>query len=132
MATCLDAAGTTYPEEYKGNKIEPLVGKSLLPLIRGERGTVHTEPLFWEHEGNRAVRLGKFKLVQYWKEGREERWELYDMENDRTEMFNIADLMPEKVAEMKSLYDDWASDNQVRSWGEILQVIREKRESDRN
>jgi len=129
MATCLDAAGAVYPEDYMGHHIHPLVGKSLLPLIRGEEGHVHTEPIYFEHEGNKAVRWGKYKLVQYWSEGAA--WELYDMENDRTEMHDLASIMPEKVEEMAGMYDHWADTHFVRPWEEILEMLRQKRESRR-
>ena len=78
MATALDLAGAEYPSDGK----IPLEGTSLKPAFQGaviERG----KPIFWEHEGNRAVRDGKWKLVAKGVKGA---WELYDMEADRTEM----------------------------------------------
>lgn len=66
-------------------------------------------PIFWEHEGNRAVRLGHWKLVAL--HGRD--WELYDVEADRTELKNLAATYPEKLNEMSALYDDWARRCQV-------------------
>ena len=62
MATCVDVAGAEYPEEFEGNAITPLEGKSLLPVFEGKTRAGH-EAIFWEHEGNRAVRQGKWKLV---------------------------------------------------------------------
>ena len=62
MATILDVTGATYPKEYSGNAILPCEGESLVPSFAsayGGRG-----PLFWEHEGNAAVRVGKWKLVR--------------------------------------------------------------------
>ena len=80
-ATCIDVAGARYPTEHNGRAVTPPEGVSLRPLITGE-GTVAERPMFWEHEGNRAVRLGRWKLVsEYGKP-----WELYDMEVDRTEL----------------------------------------------
>ncbi len=129
MATCLDAAGVAYPDEYRGCTIHPPAGKSLLPIVRGGEGPVHTEPIFFEHEGNKAVRMGKYKLAASWNEDREGDWELYDMEADRTEMNDLAGIMPEKTEEMKNLYENWAAGHMVRSWDEILTIIREKREA---
>ena len=63
MATCVDVAQAKYPVEYNENKIFPTSGKSLVPLFEGENKRIHMEPIFWEHEGNKAVRLGKYKLV---------------------------------------------------------------------
>jgi arylsulfatase A-like enzyme len=129
MATCLDAAGATYPLEYGEHPIHPLAGKSLLPMVRGNNGPIHTEPIFFEHEGNKAVRMGKYKLVEYWDGDTEGKWELYDMEADRTEMNDLAGIMPEKVEEMRALYQEWAAANMVRPWDEILRIIRKKQES---
>jgi len=73
MATCLDVAGIQYPETHQGRQLVPLEGKSLLPIFRGKKRRGH-EAICWEHEGNRAVRQGKWKLVAAHKGP----WELYD------------------------------------------------------
>jgi len=111
MATCLDVAQVDYPETYKGRQIKPFEGKSLLPLFKG-RQRVGNEAIYWEHEGNRAVRKGKWKLVSKHAGS----WELYDLEADRTELDNLADAHPEKVDELKTLYESWAVRCGVRSW----------------
>jgi len=110
MATCVDVSGVTYPTKRNGQAILPMEGKSLRPLFEGK--ALAERPLFWEHEGNRAVRQGKWKLVSKHPGG----WELYDMEKDRTEQNNLAEVHPEKVAEMKTLYDGWAKRCGVHSW----------------
>ena len=127
MATFIEAANTKYPEEYKGNKIVPTSGKSLIPLFKGENKRIHTEPIFWEHEGNKAVRLGKYKLVSKWNPKIETAWELYDLENDRTEMNDLAKSLPEKVAEMDKMYQDWARENHVLPWAEIQELYKQKK-----
>lgn len=127
MATCVDLAAAEYPQEYQGNQIPAAAGKSLLPLISGLRKPVHDEPLFWEHEGNKAVRLGKYKLVQYWKRDRKDNWELYDLEADRTETNDLAASVPEKVAEMAALYEEWADQNEVLPWEKVREIMQTKR-----
>jgi arylsulfatase len=103
MATFLDVAGAQYPATFNGQPTPPLAGQSLLPIFEGQE-RAHPQPIFWEHEGNRAVRLGNWKLVARHREN----WELYNVETDRTEQKNLAASMPEKVKEMSQLYDDWA------------------------
>jgi arylsulfatase A-like enzyme len=111
MATCLDAAGVRYPTTYHGHNILPLEGKSLVPIFRGEQREGHAA-LFWEHEGNSAVREGKWKLVAQ----HPDYWELYDMEEDRTELHNLADQYPERVRDMAARYREWAKRVGVEPW----------------
>ena len=110
MATCVDIAGAKYPAEYKGNKITPMEGRSLVPAFNNK--TIEREAIYWEHEGNRAVRKGKWKLVSRHPGG----WELYDMEADRTELNNLAGENPQKVAELKVMYETWAKRAGVQPW----------------
>jgi arylsulfatase A-like enzyme len=111
MATCADVAGAQYPETYNEKDITPLEGKSLLPILRGKQRPGH-EAVFWEHEGNKAVRQGKWKLVSMHPQG----WELYDLEADRTELNNLAEKLPEKAKELASLHDHWAQRCGVMPW----------------
>ncbi len=103
MPTFLDVAGAKYPKTSRGKEVLPLEGRSLLPVLRGEASREH-QFLFWEHEGNRAVRAGRWKLVC--RHGGE--WELYDMEADRTELSNRAGENPDIVASLAARYDEWA------------------------
>lgn len=103
MATCVDLAGATYPTEFNGEKIKPLEGVSLAPAFAG-RPLARKQPLFWEHESNRAVRDGRWKLVAM----EDKPWELYDMTADRTEMNNLVAQHPEKVRELSAAWDAWA------------------------
>jgi len=103
MATILDAAGATYPAEFQGRRIEPLEGQTLLPVFARD-GLENRKPMFWEHEGNAAVRIGQWKLVKRWPRP----WELYDMDADRTELHDLAALQPERVADMAAQYEAWA------------------------
>ena len=64
-----------------------------------------TQPIFWEHEGNRALRSGKWKIVS-----RENRpWELYDVEADRPESHDLASKHPRRVADMARQWEEWAA-----------------------
>jgi len=103
MATCVDVAGAAYPAQFAGRKIKPCEGVSLVPALSG-RPLARTQPLFWEHESNRAVRDGKWKLVAM----EDKPWELYDLSVDRTEMNNLAAQHPGKVRELAAAWDAWA------------------------
>jgi len=78
MPTLLELAGARYPKENRGRATQPLDGESLVPLFDG-RDWTRELPLFWEHEGNSAVRLGHWKLVRRHNQP----WELYNLEADR-------------------------------------------------
>ncbi|MHC4568526.1 MAG: arylsulfatase, partial [Planctomycetota bacterium] len=90
MATCVDVSLAEYPSEYKGNSITPMEGRSLVPAFDSK--PIEREAIYWEHEGNRAVRQGKWKLVSR----HPGEWELYDLEADRTELNDLAQKHPAK------------------------------------
>jgi len=124
MATCLDIAGAQYPSNYKGQMVQPLVGKSLMPIFQGTKRQGH-EVLFWKFSSSYAVRQGKWKLVHahpnsragidYFNDGDESkqkdhkqwRWELYDMESDRTELNDLTKKYPELVKQMAQAWNEW-------------------------
>jgi arylsulfatase len=104
MATVVDLGGAKYPTTREGKTVQPMEGVSLRPAFTG-KAIQRSQPIFWEHEGNRAVRAGKWKLVA--KENQP--WELYDIEADRTELNNLATRMPDKVKELAAQWDAWAA-----------------------
>jgi len=116
MATCLDAAGVTYPKTLDGRELTPMEGKSLLPVFENGAREGHAA-LFWEHMGHRAVRQGKWKLVNVYPHG----WELYDMEADRTELKDLAAQDPAKVKELNALYEVWAAKCGVQPWKNFVE-----------
>ena len=111
LPTILDATGAAYPGEYKGQVIQPMEGVSLRPALEG-RALARTQPLFWEHEGNRAVRSGNWKLVSTYPNG----WELYDMSADRVERNDLAASHPDLVRRLAAEWDAWAKRANVDSW----------------
>jgi arylsulfatase len=111
MATCIDVAGTTYPSNYNGHQITPLEGKSLVPAFADK--PIKREAIYWEHEGNRAIRVGKWKLVAKGKKGP---WELYDLDADRTETNNLAAVHPDRVKQIAAMWQQWAERANVLPW----------------
>jgi arylsulfatase len=120
MATILDITDAPYPEEHLGHRILPCEGESLLPTFDSDASS--RGPLFWEHEGNAAVRVGQWKLVRKYPGP----WELYDMEADRTEMNDLAAQDPERVKEMSALYQAWTERCGVIPREKILQFMAEQ------
>lgn len=104
-ATLYDLAKVSYPSEAT-----PLEGVSLVPTF--DQTVTERKPIFWEHEGNRAVRFGPWKLVAKHNEP----WELYDLSSDRCEQNNLANSQPEKLAELRKLYDEYAQRAHVVPW----------------
>ncbi len=114
--------------EVGGAKLANAVsGKSLEPLLRGKARAGHEawsrRTLFYEHEGNRAVRKQGWKLVA--ERGKD--WELYDLKADRTEQRNLAGAQPEKVRELEVDYQAWTRRAGVMAWDEILKIRAAKR-----
>lgn len=106
MPTCIALAGAEYPSTYNGHSIKPLAaeGRSLLPLISGEGEWNGERTLFWEHENGRAVRVGNWKMTSLRNGG----WQLFDLSTDYSETNNVAAEYPDKVREMKTLWNNWA------------------------
>ncbi|HXI71505.1 MAG TPA: arylsulfatase [Verrucomicrobiae bacterium] len=119
MATLIEIAGAKHPATVDGHAVQPLEGKSLLPVFEGKT-RAQPSPIFWEHEGNRAVRMQQWKLVA--QQGQD--WELYDVEADRTEQKNLAAAHPEKVRELAGLYDAWARRCNVVPHDELPRELR--------
>ena len=110
-ATCIEAAGAQYPTELNGNAITPIEGVSFLDAIN-TGAWKRNLPIYWEHEGSRAVRIENWKLVA--EIGGE--WELYDMDEDRTELNNLVEANAPKADEMIGLYGVWAERCGVHPW----------------
>lgn len=109
MATCVELAQANYPATYKGNAIVPMQGVSLIPNFSGKNTNRTTT--FWEHEGNIAMRDGKWKLVCKTSEGDpfdESTICLYDMEKDPTELTDLSEKYPERKQQMYDAWKQWA------------------------
>jgi arylsulfatase len=115
MATCVDLAGAKYPHEAN-----PLEGTSLVAAFADQ--PLKREALYWEHEGNRAIRVGDWKLVAKHNQP----WELYDLASDRIESKNLASEQAKRVKEMTALYEAWAKRAQVEPWESVNPAKKKK------
>lgn len=122
MPTVLKATSAAYPATHGGREIPPPDGESFLELVRGGLGWQRERPVFWEHEGNRAVRSagaegenGRWKLVS--KHPGE--WELYDMWADRTELHDLSREQPARTRAMAAGWEEWAARRGVQPWEEV-------------
>ena len=122
MATCVDVADATYPAMRNGKPIYPMQGISLAPSFDND---IHPDRyLFWEHQFNKAIRKGQWKLV--YKSTRREKdmnlptpyqdWELFDMEKDRTETHNLASSNPQLVKELADAWERIAWECKVKPY----------------
>jgi arylsulfatase A-like enzyme len=110
VPTILEVAGGKRPEQWQGTPVPPAPGKSLVPLFAKD-GTVVHDSLWWLHEGNRALRVGDWKIVAA---GKDSPWELYDLTSDRSETRNAASEQPGKVRELASIWT-----NQFREYSAL-------------
>jgi len=134
MPTFLEVAQATYPKTFKGNRILPYEGKSLVPSFNANK--IQPRTLFFEHVANRAVREGDWKLVSLAKQQFPftSNWELYHLKNDPSETINLASKYPEKVAELSEKWTNWAKRCNVfpldgRAWNDRIAnptSVREK------
>lgn len=104
MATAMDVSGARYPESYhNGQKIKPMEGVSLAPRFTGR--AVNRDAIYWEHEGNRAIRVGDYKLVA---KGAGGPWELYNIALDRSEQNDLSQSDPERAKELAEKWQRYA------------------------
>ena len=113
MPTCLEVASLQYPANFKGNDLTHLEGRSLVPIFNGAKLPERT--LAWEHEGNRGIRVGDWKLVGTYKKP----WELYDLATDRSECHDLAQEQPARVQSLLAAWQRWADRVAVAPWSEL-------------
>lgn len=100
VPTILELAGAGVPEKIGDMDAPDLPGKSLVPALSKD-GSVSRDHIWWSHEGNRAIRVGDWKLVTTSKD---EDWELFNLAEDRTEMNDLSGELPRKVRELEKLW----------------------------
>lgn len=111
MATCVDAAGAKYPADLGGKPVQSMEGKSLVPAFKNQ--PIPRDAIYWEHEGNAAIRVGDLKLVRL---GRGGPWELYNLKADRTELHDLAAEKPDQAQQLAAKWEAWAERASVRPY----------------
>ena len=81
-----------------GKPVSDMHGRSLVPAFSTD-AIIARDSLWWLHEGNRALRVGDWKIVAA---GKDSPWELYNLAADRSETRNLAAEMPDKVRELSA------------------------------
>jgi len=109
VPTVLELAGVSSPKNWGGQTRPPLPGKSLVPLLRRD-AAIPRDAIYWQHEGNRALRLGDWKLVS--ESENASQWELYNLKRDRIESKNLAPSQPERVQQMSAVWQQ--KDDELR------------------
>ena len=123
VPTILEFAAVRHPEMFHGRAMTPLAGRSLLPAVTG-RTALEPRPYFWEHSGNRAVRVGDLKLVA----DNAGPWELYNLADDRTELHDLAASHPKEVAALAKRYEAWAQAVGVLNYSDLERRFKIPRE----
>jgi arylsulfatase len=94
-------------------------GVSVAPLLGNKQ--LDRQAIYWEHEGNRAVRKDNWKLVSKYPGN----WELFDMETDRTEMNDLSLKNQGKINELSTLWESWAEKCKVENWEDVRKGVVE-------
>jgi arylsulfatase A-like enzyme len=111
VPTCLEIAGIKYPEQFKENSLLPLDGNSFLSILKNEE-PARSRVLYWEHQGNKAIRAGNNKLVK----SHNQPWELFNLDNDPTELNNLTSQKQEMKDSLEILWNKWAKEYSVLEW----------------
>ena len=120
MPTVVEVSGATYPSIYNSKPITPMQGVSLVPAFNNLN--LNRDTIVWEHEANRGIRIGnikcvaKVKPIRLFTEADHNRWELYDLAADPTEMVNLATLQPEILRSMIADWERFAVNKKFLPW----------------
>ncbi|MDO8290740.1 MAG: arylsulfatase [Parvibaculum sp.] len=110
MPTLLEMAGVMHPApDYKGRKVEPMMGRTLTPYFSGTSDAVHVDDAVtgWEFFGRCGIRKGNWKAISIPKPEGSGDWQLYNLETDPGEIDDLAAKEPAHLRELLQLWDDY-------------------------
>lgn len=114
MPTILELADVKYPEKYNGNEIHPLIGKSIVSVLKGDSVTVHSaDGMGWELFEMKAYIRGNWKILRLPQPYGTGTWQLFDLEKDPGETTDLSEKYPEIKESLVKLWKDYASYNKV-------------------
>jgi len=101
VPTLMELVGGKPFETVNGQPVPPAPGRSLVAALAKDVTVAHPS-IWWQHEGNRALRVGDWKIVA---SGENSPWELYDLSKDRGEQNDLASTQPERLKQMVEMWD---------------------------
>jgi arylsulfatase/uncharacterized sulfatase len=114
--TILSLTGVNAPgKRFAGRPIEPIIGKNLVPLLRGDVDRIYSEndAVGYELAGNAALFQGDYKIVLNRRPLGDARWRLFNIKRDPGETHDLSRQLPERLQTMLSAYERYTADNKV-------------------
>ena len=128
--TILELTGVSAPaQRYGGRPVEPMIGRNLLPLLRGSVDRVYSEQdaVGYELAGNAALFQGDYKIVLNRGPVGDNQWYLYNIVTDPGETNDLSAAMPQRLQRMLGLYQQYVVDNAVlpvpAGYNDRLQIV---------
>ena len=116
LPTLLEHLAIAHPNQYyKGRKLVPLRGKSILPYLEAQQTYIHAEDHVtgWELFGQKALRKGDWKALFIPAPNGPNQWQLYDLSTDLGETEDLAERYPEKLKELLAEWQVYVQENGV-------------------
>jgi len=110
MPTLLEVASVTTSEEYRGQKVLPIEGRSMVPLLEGKADAVHPADTEFGFElfGMQALRKGDWKISNINRPFGTSSWQLFNLAVDPGETHDLATEQPERLLQLIEAWNRYA------------------------